>query len=114
MYSRMRYRSGKAPTQFLGGVTLFFDGVHDQVTHMKDGVADAFTATDQSLGAGNQLSKIEGFAEIVVGASVEQLDDRCLGIDGSENQYRGFRSPRARMCRSTSAPAPFSGSIRSR
>ena len=58
-------------------------------------MADAFAAPDEHFGAGDQLSQIKGFGQIVVGPVIEQSDD---GVDFGyrrQNQHRSVISARA-------------------
>ena len=71
----------------------------------QDGVGDAFAAADERLGPGDQFAQVEGFAEVVVGAGVEQGDDGAgLGL-GGQDEHRALRSPRARTFFSTLRPS---------
>src|ERR1700722_8646939 len=52
-----------------------FAGVKLQIADAKGGSCDSFAASNERFTAGDQLSEIEGFVEIVVGAVVEELDN---------------------------------------
>jgi hypothetical protein len=47
-----------------------------QIAKPKGGGSNSFTAPNERLGAGDQLTDVEVFVEVVVGSRVEELDDR--------------------------------------
>src|SRR5580704_5612138 len=53
---------------------------------------DALSAADESFDSGEKFSQVKWFAEIIVGPSIQQIDDRFFAFLGSENKDRRMKS----------------------
>src|SRR5580658_2956861 len=62
--------------------------VHFQAEHVQGWMSRSLAASDQSLGACDQLAQIEGLGQVVVGSCVEKLDDGIRTLLCSQDQDR--------------------------
>ena len=87
-------------------------GADLDVSNSQHGGTLALAATDERLGPRQQFTQVEGLGDVIVGASVQQGDDRLLFVARGQDQY-GNVSATTRKLLSSVRPSSF-GSIRSR
>jgi hypothetical protein len=80
---------GREIDEDAGAVDGLFESIEGDAESVECGVGSAFAAADEGLGAGDELAEVEGLAEVVVGAGVEELDDGAGAFAGGEDEDRG-------------------------
>ena len=86
-------------------------GIEFEVGDRKNRRASPFSSPDQGLGSRQQFSQIEGLGDVVVGAGIQQGDDRLFFVARRDYQDRRVL-PASRNFESTCIPSSL-GNIRS-
>src|SRR5664279_4312343 len=72
-------------------------GADFDIAHFEDGGALALAAADQRFGPGQQFAEIKWLGDIIVGARIEQGDDRLLLVTRRQHQYRDLGATAAQL-----------------
>ena len=72
-----------------GAMDGLLEGVELDVGDTQGGVGCSFAAANEGFGAGEEFAEVEGLAEVVVGAGVEEVDGGVLVGYGGEDEDGG-------------------------